>query len=49
MEIPDREEVAMSLLLVLSLFAVAYGIGSGLGEVGEGLKEVARAIRAGRI
>ena len=49
MEIAIWEELAMSLLLVLSLFAVAYGIGSGLGEVGEGLKEVARAIRAGRI
>ena len=40
---------SMSVMFVLSLFAIAYGVGSGLGEVGEGLKEIARAMgRAGR-
>ena len=39
----------MSVMFVLSLFAIAYGVGSGLGEVGEGLKEIARVMgRAGR-
>ena len=35
----------MSVMFVLSLFAIAYGVGSD----GEGLKEIARALsRAGR-
>ncbi len=39
----------MSVMFVFSLFAIAYGVGSGLGAVGEGLKEIARALnRAGR-
>ena len=39
----------MSVMFVLSLFAIAYGVGSGLGEVGAGLKETAGAMgRAGR-
>ena len=39
----------MSVMFVLSLFAIVYGVGSGLGAVDEGLKEIARALsRAGR-
>ena len=40
----------MSVMFVLSLFAIAYWGGSGLGAVGEGLKEIAQALsRAGRV
>ena len=34
----------MSVMFVLSLFAIAYGVGSGLGAVSEGRKEIARAL-----
>ena len=39
----------MSVMFVLLLFEIGYGVGCVLGDVGEGLKEIARAMgRAGR-